>query len=133
MALTFAFKRLLPRAALFLWISPLLTAESIMGWAVLKAAWAFSLSPVLTASMTFLMNVRRLLRCPALRIRLFSACFARFFACAVLAMCLFLYKVSYQTAHYLYKCYHCQHLTCHANRISQWASGFSKQPLSSAV
>jgi len=65
---------------------PLLTAESIIGTTVLKAACAFSLSPALTAAMTFLMNVRKLLRCPALRIRLFSACRARFLACAVLAI-----------------------------------------------
>lgn len=88
----------------------MLTAESIIGTAILKAAWALSLSPVLTATMTFLMKVRRLLRCPALRTRLFSACFARFLACAVLAIVRRFYKVSYQTEYYHYKCYHCQHL-----------------------
>jgi hypothetical protein len=80
----------------------------MIGMAVLKAAWAFSLSPSFTAAITFLMKVRKLLRCPALRIRLFSACFARFFACAVLAIVSIFCKVSYQTTHYLYKCYHCQ-------------------------
>lgn len=84
------------------------TAESMIGMAVLKAVWAFSLSPSFIAAITFLMKVRKLLRCPALRIRLFSACFARFLACAVLAMVSISCKVSYQTAHYLYKWYDCQ-------------------------
>ena len=61
-ALILADRRLLCRAALFLWKMPLSATESITAWAVLNRSAAFSLSPVTTAFCTFLMTVRNLER-----------------------------------------------------------------------
>ena len=59
-AFTLAARRLLWRAALFLWKRPLSATESITGWAVLKSSAALALSPASTAFCTFLMTVRKL-------------------------------------------------------------------------
>src|SRR6185503_9251677 len=60
---SFAARRLLWRAALFLWKMPLSATESITGWAILNSAAGAALSPPVTAlSMafcTFLMTVRK--------------------------------------------------------------------------
>jgi len=58
-AFTLAAKRLLWRAALFLWKMPLSATESITGWAVLSSSAALALSPVSTAFCTFLITVRK--------------------------------------------------------------------------
>src|SRR6185295_4029407 len=62
-ALILAARRLLWRAALFLWKMPLSATESITGWAILNSAAGTALSPPATAlSMafcTFLMTVRK--------------------------------------------------------------------------
>src|SRR3990167_7453485 len=57
-ALILADRRLLWRAALFLWKMPLSAIESITLWAVLKASEALALSPAWTALSTPLMAVR---------------------------------------------------------------------------
>src|SRR5690349_20695018 len=57
-ALTLADRRLLWRAALFLWKRPLSATESITLCVALKISVAFALSPAATAFWTFLMTVR---------------------------------------------------------------------------
>ena len=58
-AFTLAERRLLWRAALFLWNKPLSATESITGWAALNSSAALALSPESTAFCTFLMTVRK--------------------------------------------------------------------------
>lgn len=84
-AFTLAFRRLLWRAALFLWIRPLFTAESMIGCASRKAACACAASPVCTATRTFFTCVRKRLRIAALCSLRCSDWRARFFADAMLA------------------------------------------------
>src|ERR1041384_2206631 len=61
-ALTLADRRLLWRAALFLWNRPLSATESITLCADLNSSVALSLSPEATAFWTFLITVRNLER-----------------------------------------------------------------------
>ena len=56
--MTLAARRLLWRAALFLWNRPLSAIESIVDWADLNRSAALAESPAATAFWTFLMTVR---------------------------------------------------------------------------
>src|ERR1035441_10010568 len=58
-AFTFAARRLLWRAALFLWKRPLSATESMTGWAALNSSVALALSPASIAFCTFLTTVRK--------------------------------------------------------------------------
>jgi hypothetical protein len=79
------FKRLIVRAALFLWIKPLFAILSISGAASLKAAEAFSLSPAVMAFKVSLIKVRIRERKPALCALRFTAWRARLIDCGELA------------------------------------------------
>src|SRR3954469_20611130 len=61
-ALTLADRRLLSRAALFLWKMPLSATVSTIDWALAKSSVAFALSPATTAFSTFFTAVRYLER-----------------------------------------------------------------------
>jgi hypothetical protein len=79
------FSRLLVRAALFLWIRPLLTMVSILGLAALSSAPASSALPSSAALRTPLIAVRMRERSATLCWRFFSAWRARFADCLVFA------------------------------------------------
>src|SRR3546814_2779711 len=78
-ALMRAVRRLLWRAALFLWIRPRALNRSSSGWADLKASWAPTASLASSALRTFLTEVRRLQRWVLLRRFGTTAGLARFF------------------------------------------------------
>ena len=73
------------RAALFLWMSFLLTIESMTGVAALTLAEASSFLPALTAARAPLTAVRNLERVAMLLARRFTFCLARFSADLILA------------------------------------------------
>ena len=84
-ALIWATRFALWRAALFLWIRPLLAIRSRIGCMVANAVIAVSLLPVAIAAYTFLTKVRIMERRLALCWRRFSAWTARFLADLILA------------------------------------------------
>src|SRR6202521_3551219 len=79
-------RRLLWRAALFLWMIRLSAMRSITLVEVRNTAWAALLSPASTAFFTFLIAVRSVVRRLALCARAFLDWRARFSACFELAM-----------------------------------------------
>jgi hypothetical protein len=85
MFLTRVFSRLLARAALFLWIRPLLTMVSILGTASLYAVLAASALPSLVACSTAFIAVRMRDRKATLCWRFFSPWRARLADCLVFA------------------------------------------------
>src|SRR3546814_11833333 len=80
-----AVRRLLWRAALFLWIRPRALNRSSSGWADLKASWAPTASLASSALRTFLTEVRSIDRWLLLRRLRTTACLARFFEDLMLA------------------------------------------------
>src|SRR6478672_6968180 len=84
-ALMRAVRRLLWRAALFLWIRPRELKRSRIGWATANAALAPAASLASIALITFLTAVRSIERWAALRALRTTACLARFFADLMLA------------------------------------------------
>ena len=86
-ALYFAIKRDLRRAALFLWMTPLLATRSSTLTASTVAACAASASPAAIATSAFLINVRASVRSGLLRSRRRSEMRIRFFDDFELANC----------------------------------------------
>lgn len=82
-------KRLLCRAALFLWIIFLSAILSMVLIESEKTALAAVLSPAMIAFCTFLIALRRVERKLTLWIRCLTACRARLRACALFAIVLF--------------------------------------------
>src|SRR3546814_19873934 len=80
-----AVRRLLGRAALFLWIRPRALNRSSSGWADLKASWAPTASLASSAFRPFLTEVRSIERWLMLRRLRTTACLARFFEDLMLA------------------------------------------------
>src|SRR5262245_50673012 len=80
-----AFRWLLCRDALFRWMMPLFTMESMTGAASLNLAAAAALSPDSTAASTLLTAVRNLDRAAMLRARRLTVWWARFSADLILA------------------------------------------------
>src|SRR6478609_11725903 len=77
-AFTLAARRLLWRAALFLWNRFLSATESITGCATLNSSAALALSPASTAFCTFLITVRNCERSAVLAALSLTSCRARF-------------------------------------------------------
>src|SRR3546814_9305171 len=84
-ALMRAVRRLLWRAALFLWVRPRALNRTSSGWGDLKASWAPTAALGSSALGTFLTEVRSIERWPLLRRLRTTACLARFFEDLVLA------------------------------------------------
>src|SRR5690606_37950288 len=84
-ALMRAVRRLLCRAALFLWIRPRELKRSSSGWATAKAASAPAASLASSALITFLTAVRSCERWAVLRALRTTVCLARFWADLMLA------------------------------------------------
>ena len=84
-ALMRAVRRLLWRAALFLWIRPRALKRSRIGWATANAALAPAASLASIALSTFLTAVRSIERWAALRALRTTVCLARFLADLMLA------------------------------------------------
>src|SRR5690606_3809829 len=84
-ALMRAVRRLLWRAALFLWIRPRALNRSSSGCAALKASWAPAASLASSALITFLTAVRSIERWLLLRMLRTTACLARFLEDLMLA------------------------------------------------
>src|SRR5690606_1192608 len=84
-ALMRALRRLLWRAALFLWIRPRALRRSSSGWAALKASCAVATSLASSALITFFTAVRSIERWLLLRWLRTMVCLARFLADLMLA------------------------------------------------
>src|SRR5690606_14001185 len=84
-ALMRAVRRLLWRAALFLWIRPRALERASSGWAAVEASWAPAASLASRALSTFLTAVRIIERWLLLRMLRTTACLARFLEDLMLA------------------------------------------------
>jgi hypothetical protein len=87
LALICAARRLLCRAALFLWMMRLSAMASMVDCSVFSTAWAAAWSPAVIAFCTFLMALRRWVRRLTLAERCLTDFLARLAACLVLAIC----------------------------------------------